>query len=261
MSEETTTSPITPEVTPAAIAEVTPATAETAKPSGAYPFSVLSVLGTAARVTKSNLIAFLVLACVLEIPSIAVQLLAEDALVAFVLQILTQSLMSAVVTYGVIMELQGSQPSAGKCITTGFSQLGRVLGVSLVSGIAVVAAMLALVVPGIIVALMLFVVVPVTVVERVGIDDAMKRSRELTSGRKGDLFLILVFGACVSVAVELVAVYELAPDAAFIWRAFGGAVTSMYFAVTSAVAYVVLRRLREGTQVPDLARAFARIRK
>lgn len=178
----------------------------------------------------------------------------------FVLDLVTNALTTAVVTYGVIMELHGSRPSTRACITTGSRQVGRVLGVSLVTTIAIFGAMLLLVVPGIIVALMLYVVVPVTLVEGLGVRAAMRRSRALVHGRKGDLFLIMLFGIAINIAIELVAFYELGAEAAFVWRTLGSALSTMFFAVTASVVYVELRKLREGTQVPELATAVARFR-
>jgi hypothetical protein len=227
-----------------------------------YPFSVLAVLATAFRVTKANLVPFLILASVLEVPTLLVQLNVDGdaALLGILTQMITNSLTSAVVTYGVIMELQGSRPSTRVCIVEGFAQIGRVLGVTLISGLVVGVATLMLVVPGVIVALMFYVIIPVTVVERLGIDAAMKRSRKLTNGRKGDLFLIVLFAVAIGGVVEYVAQTEFGPYTAIVWRAIGSALCSMYFSVCAAVVYVVLRQQRDGTMVPELATALARIR-
>jgi hypothetical protein len=237
----------------------TPAAANPAPQS----FSVLRVLTTSLHVTKRNVAPFFVLACVLTVPSMLLQLstAADDILLAFFVSTATNALAAAVVAYGVIMELYGSRPSARACIVTGFAQLPGVLGVTLVSTLAIAGAMLLLIVPGIIVAMMFYVVVPVTVVERVGIDAAMKRSRELTRGHKGELFLIALLGVAIGTAIELVAHYELGPQAAFVWRGVGQAASTMFFAVTTAVAYVELRKLRDGILVPEIATAFARVRK
>lgn len=234
----------------------------TAVPPG-EPFSVLRVLGTALRVTKRNFVPFFVLACVLDAPDFFLQFGAASGHPALSLLVssITGALMSAVVTYGVIMELHGSRPSTGTCIAKGFGQLAPVLGVTMVSTIAIFGAALLLVIPGIVAALVLYVVVPVTVVEEVGIGAAMKRSRALTEGRKRDLFWILALGFTTGIVVELVAIFELDGMAAIVWRALASAGTSMFFAVTAAVAYVELRKLRDGTQIPELATAVARIRK
>jgi hypothetical protein len=235
--------------------------AEPSKPA-AYPFSVLHVLSTALRITRHNFVPFFVLACVLALPGFVLNLMGGTAnlFLGFVINLVTNALTVAVLAYGVIMELHGSRPSTRACIASGVGQIVPVLGVTLVSTIVIGGATLFLVIPGIIVALMFYVVVPVTIIERVGIDAAMKRSRQLTHGRKGDLFLIVLLSIAVSVAIELVAQYELGHNAAIAWRALGSALVTMVFAVTTAVVYVELRKLRDGTQVPELATAFARIR-
>lgn len=259
MDEQPTTEPVASDL-PVVDAPPEPAPPDVPAPP---PFSVLHVLATALRVTKANLVPFLVLACVLEAPGLLVQLAigSDGAFLAMVLAMFSRSLTSAVVAYGVIMELQGSRPSTRACIAVGLSQLGRVIGVTIMSTIVICGAMLLLVVPGVIVALMFFVIMPITVVEKLGIVDAMKRSRDLTDGRKGDLFLISMFAFLVAAFVQYIALTELTPETAFVWSAIWSAVSTMYFSVTAAVVYVVLRRSREGTQPPELATAFARIRK
>lgn len=233
------------------------------EPKAAYPFSVLRVLATALRVSRHNFAPFFLLACVLELPAIVLQLggAQEHKVLAMLVQVLLNALMQAVVAYGVIMELQGSRPSTRTCIATGFAQLGRVLGVTFVSTLAIAGAALLLVVPGIIVSLMFYVVVPVTLVEGLGIREAMQRSRDLTHGRKGDLFLILMLAGMLSLLLEWFAHSELGHEGAMVARALGSVITSLFFAVTVGVTYFELRKLRDGTHVPELATAFARVRK
>jgi hypothetical protein len=224
---------------------------------------VSRVLATALRVTGRNFVPFALLACVLELPAIVMQLggAQEHRVLAMLVQIVLNALLQAVVAYGVIMELQGSRPSTRTCIATGFAQLGRVLGVTFVSTLAIAGATLLLVVPGIIVSLMLYVVVPVTLVEGLGIRAAMQRSRDLTHGRKGELFLILMLAGVMGILLEWFAHSGLGHEGARVARALGSVITSMFFAVTVGVTYFELRKLRDGTHVPELATAFARVRK
>lgn len=228
-----------------------------------YPFSVLKVLSTSLRITKHNFVPFLLLTGVLELPTVLLQFggAEKHVFLALLVQIFVTAFTQAVVAYGAIMELQGSRPSARACIATGFAQLGRVLGVTLVSSLAIGGAMLLLVVPGIIVSLMWYVVVPVTLAEGLGVRAAMKRSRELTYGRKGDICLILLLAGGLSIVLEACAYQQLGHDAAIIWRSIITAITTMFFAVTVAVTYIELRKLRDGMDVPELATAFARVRK
>jgi hypothetical protein len=227
-----------------------------------YPFSVWRVLATAVRIIKRNFVPFLVLACVFESPVVLWKLGGGTGMYrVMIMQQLCNLLITSVVAYGVIMELHGTRPSTRSCITTGFAQLGRVVGVTIVSTLAIVGGTVLLVVPGIVIALMLYVVVPVAVYERVGIRTSLKRSRELTDDRKGDLFLIMVLGTGIGFAIEQFAPDQIGREAALLWRALGTAFSSMFFAVTAAVAYVELRKLKDGTQIPEIATAFARIRK
>ena len=241
-------------------AEVVPPTPP-AKPK--YPFSVMQVLSCSLRITRHNFVPFFLLACVLELPAIGVQVAGatRHVFIALVVQMLVTAFTQAVVAYGTIMELQGSRPSTRACIASGFAQLGRVLGVTLVSSLAIGGAMLLLFVPGVIVSLMLYVVVPVTLAEGLGIRAAMKRSRELTDGRKGDICLILMLSAAIGIGLELYLYPLLGHHAAIVWRPLLSALTTMFFAVTVAVTYFELRKLRDGIEVPELATAFARIRK
>jgi len=237
--------------------------AQAPPPAKEYPFSVVDVLATSLRVTRRNFVAFFVLSCVLEIPMMLVHLVdtRQDKLLALLVGMVAIALNIAVVTYGVIMELTGSRPSTRTCIKTGFDQIGSVLGVSLVSTLLIFGAALLLFVPGVIASLAYFVVVPVAVVERVGIGGALRRSRELTRDRKGDLFLLLALTAGLSVGITLVARNELTHDAALAWLAGTRPLARMFVSVMTAVAYVELRKLRDGLEVPELATAMARFRK
>jgi hypothetical protein len=231
-------------------------------PTANDPFSVLRVMATAWRITKHNFVPFLVLAIVLELPGTLLQLGGgtSSVLLSIFASTITGALMQAVVVYGVVMELQGTRPSTGACVRAGFAHLGRVVGVTVVSTFAVAGAMLLLAVPGIIVFLMFYVAVPVTVVEGLGIRAALKRSRELTHGRKGALFLLFIAAALIAIPNYFIA-RELGAEAAFVWRLLSSAFTGTFFAVTVGVAYVELRKLRDGIHIPDLATAFARFRK
>src|SRR4051794_11745560 len=202
---------------PVEAAEVAPADAVPAPPppKPKYPFSVLGVLSTSLRITKHNFVPFLLLTCVLELPTVLLQFggAEKHIFLAMLVQILVTAFTQAVVAYGAIMELQGSRPSARACITTGFAQLGRVLGVTFVSSLAIGGAMLLLVVPGIIASLMWYVVVPVTLAEGLGVRAAMRRSRELTDGRKGDICLILMLAGGIAIVLEAYAYPQLGHNA------------------------------------------------
>ena len=255
--------PVEPPPAPPAEPAPAPPAATPPPPKAEYPFKVMHILSVAMRITKHNFVPFFLLACVLELPAIFLMRagVTEYALFAVLLQLVVNAFTQAVVAYGTITELQGSRPSTRACIANGFAQLGRVLGVTLVSALAIAGASMLLVVPGIIVSLMLYVVVPVTLAEGLGIRAAMSRSRQLTDGRKGDICLIVILAGAVGILLEVYAYRELGPTAALVARCIVSALTTMFFSVTVAVSYFELRKLKDGLAVPELAQAFARIRK
>ena len=237
--------------------EPTPAVPPVADKPKQYPFKVMAVLATAFRMTRRNLPLVLILAAVMTIPNLLAQY--TTPLVAMLCQSVASAIATAFVSYAVIMDMNGTRPSLRACIAYGISRFWAVLGVSIFSAFAIIAGAMLLVVPGIIVALMFFVIVPVTVIERVGLDAAMKRSRELTSGRKGDLFVLGMCLGVLAVPFAMVAV-SLEPWALKIWLGVFTTLVATFMSVLSAVVYVVLRQLREGTQMPELALAIARVR-
>jgi len=112
-----------------------------------------------------------------------------------------------------------------------------------------------LVVPGFIIATMVYVAIPVAVVERPGVMTSLHRSRDLTEGNKGSLFWILLAVWVVKAGLERwfaeLFAADMLPYASFCAQAVCG----VFSAITTAVAYTQLRSEREGVSVPDLATA------
>jgi hypothetical protein len=173
---------------------------------------------------------------------------------------------TATLTYGVVMELQGKRASIGACIATGFARLLPCIGVVILSSLAIMGGFIALIVPGVIVALMLYVATPVAVIERPGVVASLKRSAELTKGFKGDIFVIAFVIGLMGFVIKMIEKEVLVPrtpEAALkalpmlIYVDLGtqvviGSVT----AVMASVAYYYLRLQKEGTSVQELASVF-----
>ena len=77
----------------------------------------------------------------------------------------------------------------------------------------------------------------------------------------GNLLLIVILSGAVGIVLELYAYQQLSPTAALAARCIVSALKTMFFSVTVAVSYFELRKLKDGIAVPELAPAFARIRK
>lgn len=182
---------------------------------------------------------------------------------------LINTLVSAALIYGVVMELQGQRASFGACIGTGIARFFPALGVGLLTTLCVAGGTLLLVIPGIIVWCMLYVAMPASVLERPGLLGALRRSRELTRGHKMEIFglafllgLITFFaGLIVGLATDISASHDLEETFRGVSRHLylqlvSQMVTGSITATMSSVAYYFLRAEKEGTSAAELAAIF-----
>ncbi|MER8388363.1 hypothetical protein NKJ46_05680 [Mesorhizobium sp. M0166] len=178
-------------------------------------------------------------------------------LVSYILSLLLQ----ASLVRATIEDLNGKQPSFGDCIAKAVSFLLPTLAIALLVGLGAGIGFMLLIVPGIMLALRWSVAVPALVQERLGVFGSMARSRDLTKGSRWalfGLFLILII-AVVTIQLALGAAIAL----------FGGgmvgavvdalvtSVTSMVMSIATAVSYVELRQVKEGTSVEELSQIFS----
>jgi len=94
--------------------------------------------------------------------------------------------------------------SIGSAYSTAKSSMLRVIGISLAVGIAVGIGLIFLLVPGIYLALMWSLAIPVTVLEGGGLGVSTTRSTELTKGSRGRIFVIYVLIVILSVVVSFI---------------------------------------------------------
>jgi len=226
-------------------------------------FGVWGVLSTSFRVWRRNLLPFTLIAFVIYAPDIALRsaITDPDYLLALApLELLLHTILSASLTYGVVMELHGTRPSLRACILTGLAQLVPVIGVVVLSTLAIGAALLLLLVPGIILLLRWYVAVPVAIIERLGVTDSLQRSRELTHGYKWPLFVILVVTCLAPFGVSYLNQETFAGIGLTIATELFGVLLGSLMGVVTAVAYTALRQVKDGTRLPEIASAFARFK-
>lgn len=226
-------------------------------------FGVGGVLGTSWRVWKRNLLPFTLIALAIYAPDVALRATVTDpnlqlALLPF--SILLNTLLAASLTYGVVMELHGTRPSLRTCIVNGVGQLGPVIGVVFLTTLGIGLG-LVIIVPGILLMLTWYVVVPVAIVERLGVMASMQRSRELTLGYKGKLFLVLVVTLVPTIGLPYLFEEMFTGVALAVVSIVSSAMVGSLLAVVTAVAYTALRHVKEGTRLPEIASAFARFKK
>lgn len=169
-------------------------------------------------------------------------------------------------THGALADLSGRKARIGELLGVGARRAISTLLVTVVVYLACVGGTLLLVVPGIVVACMLCVSVPVALAERTGINASLRRSAALTSGRRLTLFatFFLIVGAVTTVnmvanVVLTLALPSLGPIAAIGAALLILAVTVVLGSIPTivpAVAYHHLRILKEGYGTEEVAKVF-----
>jgi hypothetical protein len=236
-------------------------------------FGIGKVIGTGFGVWIKNIIPFLLLTTLVFAPLFAYLLgvvngyIKPSSLSWFVVYFtagawILQLLASAVITYGVVMQLQGQRASIVKCVGVGLARFFPALAVGLIVGICEVAGLVALLVPGIIIACMWYVAMPASVVEKPGIGGALGRSARLTENHRLEIFGILVLLFLLQKGLEKVVEGTWGPGhganlnhyfyALFAMMVFMASITATF----QAVAYYYLRQEKEGTSAAELAKVF-----
>ncbi len=182
---------------------------------------------------------------------------------------------SAVLVFAAVRTLSGEPPSLGEAISRGFSRFPAILWVSILVTIFTALGLILFIVPGMVVAAMLSLALPVTVLERKSGMEALRRSARLTSGYKMDIFLAffvlgIVYGilnyiwgaAGVSFLVSFLGTPKTLGALRFhvavkaVLGALSGVVFSLFTAVLSSFAYVRLKEIKEGVNLRELVKVF-----
>ena len=242
-------------------------------------FEVGDVLSSAFSVLIKGFVPFFLIGLIVYIPLfllVTVAVSTADPLLFSLLALLGwifSYLVAGAITYGVVQALKGNEISVGESLSVGFQRMFPVLLVSFVVGLCVLAGLLLLIVPGVMLAVMLFVAVPAAVIEKPGIFGAIDRSMELTKGFRWQIFFIALIIFVGSMALSLVTtggggtVMDLDPEVepmviaepslgAHLLSMFMQMVVSLFSAVASSVVYYRLRQVKEDADIDDLASVF-----
>ena len=170
-------------------------------------------------------------------------------------------LATAAMSFGTYESLRGRPASLSQCLQKGLPLILPTIVVTMLWALAILAASLLLIIPGVILATIWYVVIPVTVVERPGIFAAFGRSAELTRGNRWRVFgTSLVVGVIGWVINLLAGISSLVTAGnATVMSLVGWIATAAVIVVGSVVAAVVyyhLRIAREGGSIEDIAAVF-----
>jgi hypothetical protein len=132
--------------------------------------------------------------------------------------------------------------------------------VAFLAGLITGVGFMLIVVPGIIAAVMLWVAIPVAVVERPGVIASLKRSADLTKGFRWTIFGILFAIGLVLIVITMILSFALLSAAGFTVYSIGVWVLQALFgafsATAAAVGYYFLRATKEGVDIADIAKVF-----
>jgi len=162
------------------------------------------------------------------------------------------------VTYAVFQRMRGRNTEAGESLRVGLSQLGAVLGVAILQGLAAMVGFLLCIIPGIMFAVMYSAAVPVAIEEKPGIGQSMSRSADLTDGHRWDIFFVLaalgLLGFAVGAAAGIVGLLNKAVEvvATLIVQVLATGLNATAY----TVMYYRLRSVKESLDVDQIASVF-----
>ena len=196
-------------------------------------------------------------------PEAAVDDLGLQVVVTLVTWLLSFLLIGAVV-YGTVSELRGRRAGLGECVARGVALIPTVLGVAILTALAIWLGSILFLVPGVIALVMLWVAIPVAVVERPAVFASLGRSRALTKGSRWRVFgLIALVGLLWMLAVWVVLAISVfsgfGPGTLTVMMVALWILTALFtalYAVVCAVGYHDLRVSKEGVDAQQIAAVF-----
>jgi hypothetical protein len=237
----------------------------------ASEFRVGDVLTRAWTVFTNNLALFFVTTLIVSLPNLLVasskgpDVAANPSRfftrlgVALLLVVVLNTVGEAVIVYGAFQGLRGQPVRVGEALQKGLARFFPILGLAIISGIAVMFAFLFFAVPGLILLVMWSVALPVCVLEGLGPTSSLGRSSALTKGHRWQIFGIIILLFIANGLVGFVLDKVLAPMgvmtaavAGLIWAALWAA----YYNSVLVMIYHDLRVTKEGVEVEQIAAVF-----
>jgi hypothetical protein len=182
--------------------------------------------------------------------------------------------LQAAIVHATVADLNGRRVVLGDSLRTGLGHCLPLIGLAILTGLAVAIGLMLLIVPGLILMVAWSASVPAKVVEKIGVFDAFTRSRDLTRGRRWPIFGLFVLYAIAASILNAMILAAFAPFALGKGLVADGSATSalnliqlvadpLVATITTLVStaglatlYYELRRTREGVGPEALASVF-----
>jgi hypothetical protein len=175
-------------------------------------------------------------------------------------------LLQAALTQSTICWLNNEKPSFGNSLSVALKNFVPLVVIAILTVLGVTLGMVLLFIPGLILALMWSVVVPVKIIEGTGINQSFGRSRALTKGYRWRIFLLFlayfVIAFVINAVIGLLMAGTLLPKPGDInpaYLAFGWVVRVVLASITAVGVtsiYYELRLVKEGIGAQQMAAAF-----
>jgi hypothetical protein len=232
-------------------------------------FQVGQVLNRTFSVLSRNLLPFCVVTAIAYLPNFLFQggevqymtpgergtLIFTGLIVALVLSALSE----AIVLFGAFEDMRGRPVNLLESVKVGLARFFPVIGVALLVGLLTGLAALLLVIPAFFVVTILFVAMPVCIVERMGPIKSLGRSAALTKGNRWKILglwllviVITAIGSGVIAAIGNLLGAAVDDVLKLVWGALAGA----FNAIMVVVAYHDLRVAKEGVDTDRIASVF-----
>ncbi len=185
---------------------------------------------------------------------------------AFIVNIVAAYVLQGALIHAAIVDFNGGRASLSDSIATGIKHFLPLIAIAILMSLGLMVGMMLLVVPGVILAIMWVLAVPVQVVEKTGIRQAFARSRELTRGSRWKIFGLFIVYIILATVLSMII---MLPAGLFAEGSIGGTtitlvlfqvISSVLTAVVSAAGvsalYFELRKSKEGIGAEALAKVF-----
>ena len=170
-------------------------------------FTVGQVLGKSLNIFTRNFPFMLIVAALSTIPDFIIELLPQDPMLIMASNMVNNWValfFQGIVVYGVFQHLTGQRMVFGDSLNVAMKCFFPLLLTSIAVGVLTFIGFILLIIPGIIISLMMWVAVPVVIVEKGGVGHAMQRSKDLTTGYRLRIFMLNVVLAIIIILATLI---------------------------------------------------------
>ena len=154
--------------------------------------------------------------------------------------------------------------SLEECFSAAAPRLLPVIVASILVAIVIALGFVLLIVPGLILATMLWVVIPVIVIERMGPFGSLGRSGELTKGFRWPIFgvvlILFLIGLAIGEGLPRLLLPAMGPGNVGLYVAINAVIEillQMLGAIAAAYSYFHLKVAKEGADIDQLSQVFA----